>query len=199
MQKRAQLGFTLYELMITVLVVAVVLAIGIPNLGEFTRNNRVTGLANDLHGSFYLARSEAARAKRPVTICASAEPFGAAGCDGAGFDEGWIVFVDVDGQGDRDAGDDLLKAFPPAHDTIHINASGNKFTFAATGLGIEGTPFIAMICDQRGNTIAPGGDSAARRIVVSPIGRSTIVKSITAIDSSIAAFEDNAALDVTCD
>jgi len=200
MQKRTQLGFTLYELLITVLIVAIVLSIGVPNLGEFTRNSRVTGLANDLHGSFYLARSEAARAKLPVTICASAAPFGAAACNGAGFDDGWIVFVDANGNGVRDAaGDNVLKAFPPAHDTIHIHASGKKFTFAATGLGIEGTPFIAMICDQRGNTIAPGGDSAARRIVVSPIGRSTIIKSITAIDASIAAFDGDDPLDVTCD
>lgn len=199
MQKRAQLGFTLYELLITVVIVGIALAIGVPNLGEFTRNSRVTGLANDLHGSFYLARSEAARAKLPVTICASAAPFGAAACDGAGFEDGWIVFIDENGDGARDTTNDhLLKAFPAAHDTIHINASGGRFTFSATGLGIAGTPFIAMICDQRGNTIAPGGDSAARRIVVSPIGRSTIVKSIAAIDSSIATFDGDGALDVTC-
>jgi type IV fimbrial biogenesis protein FimT len=184
MNKGGQGGFTLYELLITLVVIAVILTLGVPNLGSFTRNNRVTALANDLHGSFYLARSEAARAKSSVTICASAA---GVDCDGgADFADGWIVFLDRDNIGTRDAANEpVLKAFASAHDTIHINANATSFTFAPTGLGASGAPLIAMICDERGNTVAPGGLSAARRIVVSPIGRSTIVKSIESINASI--------------
>lgn len=199
MKKHRQKGFTLYELMITVLIVGVVLTIGVPNLSDFSRNSRVTGLANDLHGSFLLARSEAARAKQNVTICASIAPQDPdPACNGASFADGWIVFLDLDGDGARDSGasETVLKAFPSAHDTIHINTSGTGFSFAPTGLGTGAGPFIAMICDDRGNTIAPGGESAARRIVVSPIGRSTIIKSKTAIDSSISALSST--VNVTC-
>jgi type IV fimbrial biogenesis protein FimT len=92
-----QNGFTLYELMITLLVIGIVLVIGVPNLSDFTRNSRVTGTANDLHGSIMLGRSEAARSKENITICASAAPTGAAACDGASFDGGWIVFIDLNG------------------------------------------------------------------------------------------------------
>jgi type IV fimbrial biogenesis protein FimT len=80
------------------LVVGIVLTIGVPNLSNFTRNSRITGTANDLHSSFMVARSEAARAKTSVTICASSDPFGAANCDeGASFNDGWIIFVDING------------------------------------------------------------------------------------------------------
>ena len=57
MKKRTQTGFTLYELLITLLIVGVVLSVGIPNLAEFTRNGRITASANDLHASFLMART----------------------------------------------------------------------------------------------------------------------------------------------
>jgi len=68
MKKRTQTGFTLYELLITFLIVGTVLAYGIPNFAEFTQNSRMTGSANDLHAAFHMARSEAARAKTNITI-----------------------------------------------------------------------------------------------------------------------------------
>jgi type IV fimbrial biogenesis protein FimT len=189
MKKHSQNGFTLYELLITVLIIGVILTVGIPNLSDFTRNSRVTGITNDLHGSFFLARSEAARAKQDIMICASADSMAAEPSCGAGasFDEGWIIFIDADGNGDRAAGGDenVIKRFPPADDTIHINTSGNRFSFAPTGLGTGATFFIAMICDDRGNVTAPGGNSAARRLVVTPIGRSTIIRTTETIADSV--------------
>lgn len=190
MKKRPQNGFTLYELLITVLVIAVIVSIGVPNLGDFTRNSRVSATSNDLHGSFLVARSEAARSKENVTICASADPFGAALCDGASFDEGWIIFVDIDGDIERSgAGENVLKAFPPVNDNIDINTDGaTYFSFAPTGLGrgdVNGPALsTAMICDDRGNVLAAGGSSAARRLVVTPVGRSTVMRSQDTIAAS---------------
>ena len=67
MEKRLQNGFTLYELLITLLVVGVILSLGIPNLSEFSANSRLTGAANDLHAAFQLARSEAARTRASIS------------------------------------------------------------------------------------------------------------------------------------
>jgi type IV fimbrial biogenesis protein FimT len=186
MNRQKQHGFTLYELLITLLVVGIVLTIGIPNLSDFTRNGRITGTANDLHSSFMVARSEAARAKANVTICASSDPMDAALCDGASFEEGWIVFVDVDGDIQRaDVGADieyLLRRHAPVHENITINTDGATFfSFAANGLGrgaVDGAnPIVsAMICDERGIEVAGGGSSAARRLVVTPVGRSVVIR-----------------------
>ena len=191
MKKHGRNGFTLYELLITVLIIGIVLAWGVPNLGGFARTSRISGTTNDLHGSFLLARSEAARAKANITICASADPTGAALCDGVTFDEGWIIFVDINGDIQRaGAGENVLKAFPPVDNEIDINTDGaTYFSFAPTGLG-RGTvggvaPLVTgMICDDRGNIVAPGGESAARRLVVTPIGRSTVIRSQQTIANS---------------
>ncbi|MGH8195998.1 MAG: GspH/FimT family pseudopilin [Woeseiaceae bacterium] len=194
MRTRHQIGFTLYELLITMLVIGVILAIGVPNLGDFTRNSRITGAANDLHGSFMVARSEAARAKQNITICASAAPMGAALCDGASFDDGWIIFVDLNGDIERAGTDEnVLKAFPPLDGGVHVNSDGaTYFGFAPTGLGRgdiagKGAAFqTAMICDERGNVVASGGNSAARRLVVTPLGRSVVMSD----QQTIAASND---------
>ena len=58
MKQRIQRGFTLYELMVTLAVVGVVLVIGVPNLGAYRQNARMTSTANDLHSAFHLARTE---------------------------------------------------------------------------------------------------------------------------------------------
>ncbi len=194
MKKHGQNGFTLYELLITILIVGVILGWGVPNLGDFAKNSRITGTANDLHGSFLLARSEAARAKENITICASADPTGTALCDGASFAEGWILFVDIDGNIERSGtGENVLKAFPPVDKNIDVNTGGaTYFSFAPTGLGrgnVGGVAAVdtAMICDQRGNAVSPGGDSAARLIVVTPIGRSTVIRTQETIAASGAA------------
>ena len=192
MRRARECGFTLYELMITLVIVGVILSFGIPNLAEFAQNSRITSTANDLHGSFLLARSEAVRAKSIITICASVNPLAAdADCGGA-FDDGWIVFVDLNGDLVRSgSGENVLRTYPPVPNGIDIVSNGESsyFSFAPTGLGrgdVGGEPALqtARICDGRGNVIAAGGSSAARFLVATPLGRTTILRDVAQIDAA---------------
>ena len=192
MTTRFQSGFTLYELLITMLVVGIVLTVGIPGFSDFTRNSRITSTANDLHSSFHLGRSEAARSKSNVTICASANSMDAAAACGGTFDDGWIIFVDLNGDIQRaGAGENVLRRHPPIPDAIDIvtNAGANYFGFAPSGLGrgdVGGVPAVqtARICDGRGNVVAAGGNSAARFLVVTPIGRATVLRDVAQITAA---------------
>ena len=56
MSSKWENGFTIYELMITVLIVGLVVALGLPNLGSVSRENRITVTASDLQNAFKLAR-----------------------------------------------------------------------------------------------------------------------------------------------
>ena len=183
MDARQQAGFTLYELLITVLVIGVILTIGLPNMREFTANSRISATANDLHGALMLGRTEAARAREEVTICASSN---GTACNSADFDTGWIVFVDGtgDGNGVVDGTDTVLRIFPAVDPSINVNATdlgGNpasRFTFtpASVGTGAAGMLTAATICDGRGNRVAAGGWSTARLLIVTPLGRSTVLR-----------------------
>ena len=188
------MGFTLYELMITVAVIAIILAFGIPNLREFTLNSRMTSTANDLQAAFMLARTEAARAKSNVTICASADPAGAAECGGT-WDQGYVVFVDNNADGNRDAGDPVLRTHSPAESGVQIRVADDAayFMYASSGLGQQAGDNAPLnqvvICDERGNVRAAGGNSAARLFVVTPLGRATIVRDTAIIGRALAEMQ----------
>ena len=182
MNKKKQKGFTLYELLTTLLIVGIVLSFGIPNMQSFRQNSRMTAAANDIHSSFHLARSEASRAKMPITICASAESMTEEfpTC-GGGLEAGWIIFEDIDGDITVDAGEAVLRRFPAIENDIVVKTdeADDYFSFAATGLGrgnINGPPLATMVlCDPRGNVTGGGGKSTARVLIVTPLGRAMVL------------------------
>lgn len=189
MSNANQSGFTIYELLITMLVIGIILSIGVPSFSEFTANSRISGTANDLHSSFQLARSEAARSKTNITICASNNSMDAAAACGGTFDDGWMIFADLNGDLVRaGVGENVLRAHPAIHNNMDIitNGGADYFSFAPSGLGrgdVLGNPAIqtARICDPRGNIVAAGGSSAARFLVVTPIGRATVLRDVAQI------------------
>jgi len=87
-------GFTLVELMITIVVVTIMLAMGAPAFKDFIKNNRVTAQTNDLVSAIQLARSEALKRGTNVVVCASKDGAKCTGKDT--WADGWIVFSDFD-------------------------------------------------------------------------------------------------------
>jgi len=193
MKKRHQNGFTLYELLITMLIVGVVLSFGIPNLSEFTANSRLSSSANDLHASFQLARSAAARSKTNITICASANALTAGANCGGTWDQGYIVFVDDDGDLNRaGATETVLRAHGEIATDVILSIANDAtyFSYASTGLGrgdVGGNLAMTQVvlCDDRGNIVGPGGNSAARLFVATPLGRATILRDIGLIGNAL--------------
>jgi type IV fimbrial biogenesis protein FimT len=80
--KIRQSGFTLIELMMVIVVLAIVLAIGVPSFRTLIINNRVTGEANDFAAALNIARSEAIKRRVNVTLTAAS---------GSSWEAGWTV------------------------------------------------------------------------------------------------------------
>lgn len=194
MEKRTQHGFTLYELLITVLVIGVILTFGVPNMLQFSQNSRMTSAANDLHSAFHLARSESSRAKTNITVCASDNSMAADSDCGGTWEDGFIVFVDTDGNISRTGAETVLRAGGPVDDSITFAVAGDAthFSYASTGLGrtIVGNPSVTQIvmCDERGTGTAVGGRSAARLFVATPLGRATIFRDTDLVDAALTAM-----------
>jgi type IV fimbrial biogenesis protein FimT len=196
MDKKTQNGFTLYELLITVMIVGVVLTIGVPNMLQFNQNGRMTSTANDLHSAFHLARSESGRAKTNITICASANAMSAVANCGGTWDQGYIVFVDTDGDINRSgATETVLRANDAIAEGVSLTVANNAtyFSYASTGLGrpsFGGNTAVSQVvmCDERGTATAAGGRSAARLFVATPLGRATIFRDKTLIDNALIAM-----------
>ena len=194
MKKRIQSGFTLYELLITLMIVGVVLTLGIPNMSEFTRNSRITTTANDLHAAFQLARSEAARAKTNITICASDNSTtAAADCQGA-WEDGFIIFIDANGDLLRaGGGESVLRAHGPIAEGVSLAVANNAsyFSYASTGLGrgnVGGAPAVSQIvvCDKRGIDESSKDFSFGRLLVATPLGRATVLRGYPQVGDALA-------------
>jgi len=125
-------GLTLIELLVALAVLVILLTVAVPGMQNFVKNNRLTAAANSLSTSMALARSEAVRRGRAVTVCASAS---GAACDGTAWADGWIVFVDGGTAGSVDTGDEILRVFGDAGDGVTINLGGMTYVrFLPTGM-----------------------------------------------------------------
>ena len=82
-------GFTLIELVVTVLILAILITVGVPSFSDATLGSRLGSYANELMTSAYLARSEAMKRNRPVTLCTSTN--GTSCAVSGGWEQGWIV------------------------------------------------------------------------------------------------------------
>lgn len=91
--RRFSNGFTLVELMVTLAVATILIAVAVPAFGGLIASNRLGTAANELSSMLALSRDEAIRRGRSVTLCRGDQ----GGCDGDGdWASGWVVFVDAD-------------------------------------------------------------------------------------------------------
>jgi type IV fimbrial biogenesis protein FimT len=195
--RSSQSGFTLFELMLTLAVAAVILGLAIPNMRQFILNNRMTSAANDLLIAVHTARTEAIKRQSPSVMCFTADSAAAQPvCNGNGT-QGWIVFIDdldptvvagTDNNGQVDANEEVLVRHGPAGTGITFTSlpAGNAgyVAFNAAGFGREvaalGSDVASVaLCDYRGN-VQLGGPlySAARAFKVSATGRPSVTRSV---------------------
>ena len=100
---KQMLGFTLIEIMIALLLVAIVLTVGVPSLRNFIHNNQAASETNALLAAFNSARGAAIDRGIPVAVCASSNGtscLSSSGCPGTGatdWSSGWLIFTDNPG------------------------------------------------------------------------------------------------------
>ncbi len=126
-----QQGLTLVELMVTLAVAIILLAVGMPMFTGVVGSNRATTQANELVAAFKLARSEAVKRADTVIVCAR----DGAACGGAeDWDNGWLVFADADSDGAADDGEVLRRWEALSVDsTIGVTPATDSVEFAASG------------------------------------------------------------------
>jgi len=94
-------GFTIIELMLTIAVAAVILTLGVPSFQGLMERNQLTSNINRFISSLALARSESIKRNQRVVVCPSNDGIECA--NAGGYDNGWIIFVDVNADGSRDS------------------------------------------------------------------------------------------------
>ena len=155
-------GFTLWELLCTLSVSALLLGLGVPSFHRFLLDGRRTADVNAFVLAVQLARTEAAKRGEAVVLCPSRDGSRCAN-DEKGYGAGWIVFYDRDSKSppQRSDAEPLIYAYRPAT-TGSIVGNRPYFDFRPTMR--RSTNGTLVFCDERGG-------SAARAVIVSYTGR----------------------------
>ncbi len=148
-------GFTLIEMMITVVVLAILLTIAVPNFRAFILNNRLTTQANEFLTSLQLARSEAIkRGAVPVRITATSA---AADNEWGG---GWRIWFDTDDDGVQDAGEETIRTVEAFAGGNKLDSSGGVAVFTYNSDGSIDSADTLNLTDER---TSGGGCGVAKR------------------------------------
>ena len=160
-QKRGiQAGFTIIELMISLLLLSILAAVALPSFSEFQRNNRLDSAAQNLNSTVRLARSEAIAKNSFVRV------------EIAGDKTVTLCRIDASGDACPGAADaDTFRTVELSYDQVEIESPdtdlSDGFVFNSRGRLVGGGSLDIGICDDR-------GAADGKIIRINPVGRSNL-------------------------
>ena len=148
MNTHRQTGFTALELMVTMAVVAILLATAVPSFKNYGWNLRMKTAMDVLQTDLNLARSRAITHNIQTVICPATASDDCSGI--SDWKSGWIVFTDLNADTRRQEGEPLLK-HAGAVEFLDITSSRARsyLRFFANGTA-PGSNVSILFCDKRG-------------------------------------------------
>jgi len=115
-------GFSLIEVVITLVLTALLLSQAVPAFSAFMARNRLAAATNDVRGCLSFARQSAVTQGEPVAVCPGDS---SAGCLSDWSIGKWLVFADSDHDGRLDGGESLLREGRVPGMVAGVSVSGN--------------------------------------------------------------------------
>lgn len=154
-------GFTLYELLGTLGLAAIVLTVGLPSFGNIVSNQRLMIEANTLFHAIHQARKESIVRRRVVSLCPTLD--GNTCEPDTDWSSGWMMFVNIDRDWPaiRDSDEPILRRYLVGN-SIRISANRRSFSLRSTEL--RATNGTLKFCSRNNR-------GTARALVISYTGR----------------------------
>ena len=171
-------GFTLIELMITVTIFAILLGVALPSFTNMMDNRKMVSQLSKLTAVIAYGRSEAVTRSVSVIICSSSDGSSCAGNNN--WEQGWIMFADVDGDGAADANsadcaigqDCMLNVQDRLPDGVTLRGSVANLVYTATGDPAAGGGTTFRLCSA--NAESSGDTQHSRTITINAPGSASV-------------------------
>jgi type IV fimbrial biogenesis protein FimT len=178
-------GFTLLEMLVVITIAGFLLTVAVPAFQTVIADQRSTANVNELVESLILARSEAIKRGRYVTVCKSSD--GSTCTSASDWNDGWIVFDNVSSANVDavDTGDEIIRVYQALPDTVNISPNGNIDEFISfRPVGSAGTTALNFLgtltlCDTNGNTVPRG-------LLISTTGRVQLSRDVDHADDALS-------------
>lgn len=154
-------GYSLFELIMTLALVALIVTMGLPSLGNIVANHRLRVEVDTLFHAIHRARQESIGRRRVVSLCPSSD--GETCETDMDWSVGWMTFVNIDRDWPavRDKDEPVLR-WNPVDPGNRILANRRSFSLRSTDL--RATNGTLVFCDRSGR-------AKSRALVVSYTGR----------------------------
>tara|TARA_R110001599_G_scaffold151703_2_gene336593 strand:- start:114 stop:650 length:537 start_codon:yes stop_codon:yes gene_type:complete len=154
-------GFTLLELLITLMLVGIIAAWGLPNFQALGERTAQTSEVNRLQSTFSLARNTAISQRRQITLCPADEEHRACASEWSGA----LMIVKGD-QTDNVKADDILRIMPAEQGTqVTYSRGWSRIRYSPLGYrsGYNGS---FNVCSGNSRHASQG-----KKLVLSQLGR----------------------------
>ena len=141
-------GFTLAEMMATAGVVAVLVAVAVPNYLAFQPNMRLNGASREVLGKLMWARSKAVQNNNTSVVTFIT-------------DHTFQVFNDANGNGSADANETITIDLQTDYSDVTFTVSGSSSTPTFNGRGTASSDTTVTITNSSGSktiTVSPTGN-----------------------------------------
>lgn len=159
-------GFTLVEMLVTLAIVSILLAVGVPSLTQFLADQAAASNANEFAESLRFARTEAMKRGNQVTMCATENPTDdLPTCSGKNsWAEGWVILANGQTKVLR-----VQNALRSMNSTKPVDTTLFQVDFESTGIATAGSGTYTF--NPVGDMDADGYSKRVRTVDVNRQGR----------------------------
>lgn len=166
-------GFTLLEALVVLALLGILSALAAPSYTGLRQRHQMQSQAEQFQASLMLARSEALRRQRRVTVCVRDA---ADGCAQEGsWAQGWVVFVDANNSTTREPDETVLQVHGALPGFLSFN--GNAMVRLDVSYGPQGRSQTKSGAFQAGTLrLCGAGLRHVWRVVINAVGKPRLEK-----------------------
>lgn len=155
-------GFTMIEMLMAIVILAILAALAVPSFRNASLSSALGSAADNLMASVQLARSEAIKRNRVITLCTSAD---GATCATGGWQQGWIVVDAATGV--------VYQQQPALAADLRVSQAGGTAAIGFQPIGVGATAATLTIC-----RVAPVGNQE-RVLTITATGIAHVTRTTT--------------------